>query len=155
MLQRPAVRQTDRQFMFLSKSRSRTGTGRKRGWAGMSILTYQLGTVPSNNPLVDVPVQKTHKNRNWGLETEAEAVSVRRFIKKSIGLNVSGPKDTYQWKLKLKQLCPMVCQTIHWLMFPSKKLTIHTVQQFESIVLFFLFSFFLQISVFFSIKSGV
>jgi hypothetical protein len=112
-----------------------------------------LGTVPSNNPLVDVPVQKTHKNRNW-LETEAEAVSVRRSIKQSIGLNISGPKDTYQWKLKLKQLCPMVCQTIHWLMFPSKKLTIHTVQQFESIVFSF-FSFFLQISVFFSIKSGV
>jgi hypothetical protein len=31
--------------MFPSKSRSRTGTGRNRGWAGMSILTYQLGTV--------------------------------------------------------------------------------------------------------------
>jgi len=122
MLQRPAVRQTDHQFMFPSKSRSRTGTGRNWGWVGMSILTYQLGTVPSNNPLVDVPVQKTHKNRNW-LETETEAVSVRWSIKQSIGLNVSGTKDTYQWKLKLKQLCPMVCQTIHWLMFPSKKLT--------------------------------
>jgi hypothetical protein len=127
--------------MFPSKSRSRTGTGRKWGWAGMSILTYQLGTVPSNNPLVDVPVQKTHKNRNWGLETEAEAVSVRRSIKQSIGLMFPGPKDTYQWKLKLKQLCPMVCQTIHWLMFPSKKLTIHTVQQFESIVFSFFFFF--------------
>jgi len=91
MLQRPAVRPTDQQLMFPFKSRSRTGTGRNLGWAGMSFLTYQLGTVPSNNPLVDVPVQKTRKKRNW-LETEAEAVSVQRSIKHSIGLMFPVPK---------------------------------------------------------------
>jgi hypothetical protein len=37
------------------------------------------------------------------------------------------------------------------LLFPSKKLTIYTVQQFEIIVFFSFFA--LQISVFFSIKS--
>jgi hypothetical protein len=93
MMQRPSVRQTNHQLMLTSKSRSRKGTGRN----------IPVGYGPSHNPLVDVPVQKTHKNRNWlETETEAEAVSVRRSLKQSIGLMFPGPKDTYQWKLKIE-----------------------------------------------------
>ncbi len=121
MLQHPAVRQTDHQLNISVQKSLKNRNWSKPGLGGYVHFNIPVGYRPSNNPLVDVLVQKTHKNRNW-LETESRS-SVR----------------------------PAVYQTIHWLLFPSKKLTIYTVQQFEIIVFFSFFA--LQISVFFSIKS--